>query len=130
MVNYFETPTVLAEKKILEKFPFNEQQKYAEDHIVWIKIIKNHKAICLNEILAFCVLDKYAYGDSGLSANLWKMEKGELNNFKTLFKGGYINFLEYVFFSSFSFFKFIRRLLVVIKRKLFSNKNLKIYQKL
>ncbi len=117
--NYFETPTVLAEKKVLEEFPFNPQQKHSEDYMVWLKIVRHHKAICLNEILAFCILDKKPYGDSGLSQNIWKMEKGELKNFKTLYQDGDLNFLNYVFFSSFSLLKFFRRFLIVSMHKLF-----------
>lgn len=116
--NYFETPTVIAEKKVLQEFPFNPYQKHSEDYMVWLKIIKNYKAICLNEVLAYCILDKNPYGDSGLSKNIWKMEKGELSNFRVLLKDGDINFFEFLFFSSFSFLKFLRRLLIVIKRKI------------
>ncbi|MBA5629203.1 glycosyltransferase family 2 protein [Moheibacter lacus] len=117
--NYFETPTVFAEKKVLEEFPFNPDQKHSEDYMVWLKITKNYKAICLNEILAFCVLDKNPYGESGLSQNIWKMEKGELSNFKILYKDKDINFWEYLAFSSFSLLKFFRRFLIVTKRNLF-----------
>ena len=36
---------------------------------------------------------KSAYGESGLSANLWEMEKGELSVYVNLLKNGFIGFL-------------------------------------
>lgn len=110
--NYFETPCVLVRKDVIENHLFDPKQKYAEDHNVWLEILLNHRALYLNEVLANNVFNKRPFGNSGLSANIWKMELGELSNFKSLFKRNKLSLAEYLLYSSFSFIKFIRRLVL------------------
>lgn len=116
--NYFDTPTVLVKKEVVEKFLFNPQQKHSEDYRLWLQIVKENKAVYLNEILAYSVDGKFAYGESGLSANIWEMEKGELSNFKYLYDSRQLSFGLYCFYSAFSFLKFLRRKLISYKRKM------------
>lgn len=110
--NYFETPCVLVRKDIIVLYPFNEAQKYSEDYRVWLQIGKYHKMYYINRLLSFNINNKKPYGESGLSANLWEMEKGELSNFLFLYKKKIISFGDWLFYSSFSFLKFIRRYLI------------------
>lgn len=84
--NLFSTPTILMKKS---KFiPFNEKQRYAEDYKLWLDIASNpnNKIALIN--LPLVGLDKFAYGVSGLSANLWEMEKNELVNLYSFLKKG------------------------------------------
>lgn len=110
--NYFETPCVLVKKDVLTCYPFNEHQKYSEDYRVWLQIGKNHKMVYINKLLSFNINNKRPFGESGLSANLWKMEKGELSNFKFIYQREMISFGQWLLYSSYSFLKFIRRYLI------------------
>ncbi|MFN3444237.1 MAG: glycosyltransferase family 2 protein, partial [Bacteroidia bacterium] len=53
------------------------------------------------------------FGHSGLSSDLWAMEKGELKNIKDCLHLNVINIMEYPLYVIFSLVKFIRRVLIV-----------------
>lgn len=109
--NYFNTPTVLVKKGVLEKFYFDENQRYSEDYKLWLNICYENECILLNQSLASNIENKKIYGASGLSSNLWKMEKGELSNFKDLYESKKIGFLMFMLVSLFSIIKFLKRVL-------------------
>ena len=85
--NYFQTPAVIMKRDIF--IPFNENQRFSEDYMSWLVIVYNKKNKCgliYGRDLVF--LDKFNFGVSGLSGNLWLMEKWELKNiFNFLLKG-------------------------------------------
>ena len=58
------------------------------------------------------------FGESGLSANLVKMQYGELSNLRLGYKLGVVSFFEYLFLNLYSILKFVRRVLISILRKL------------
>ncbi|WP_286968648.1 glycosyltransferase family 2 protein [Flavobacterium sp. UBA4854] len=104
--NYFSTPTVLVKKKIFNQFEFDVNQRNSEDYKLWLQIAYEYKCLYINEVLASNQENKKDYGESGLSANLWKMQKGELSNFVFLYKQSKINgllFLGCIFFSNLKF---------------------------
>ncbi|MGB4811963.1 MAG: glycosyltransferase family 2 protein [Methylophilaceae bacterium] len=108
--NPFVTPSVMLKKDI--PFRFSEGKRYMEDYLLWMEIVgANLVVVKLNIELA--AIFKPMYGVSGLSSNLWLMEKAELSNYKYLYSQNKLNFLQYTFFKTFSFIKFIRRLLIV-----------------
>lgn len=112
--NYFSTPTVLMSKELFKDF--NENQKYSEDYKLWLDILKSKNTragIILHPHLVG--LDKFAYGVSGLSSNLWQMEKYELKNYWDLLKRGTILALLCI---PYSFIKFIRRVIIVKLKKI------------
>lgn len=109
--NLFSTPTVIVRKDLLIKTSFDQSQKYSEDYGLWLKLAGAGKCILLNKVLV-TLDDKPIYGQRGLSARLWKMEKGELRNYRVIYQLGLIGFGELCFFSLFSFLKYIKRELV------------------
>lgn len=109
--NYFSTPTVLVRHEILENYKFDIKQRSAEDYKLWLQISHHYKCIYVNEVLAKNQSNKKDYGESGLSANLWKMEKGELSNFVFLYKHSMINIVIFLMCCFFSIFKFCIRLI-------------------
>jgi glycosyltransferase involved in cell wall biosynthesis len=111
--NYFTTTTVLVRAEVFEKYKFDTNQKYSEDYKLWLLIAYDYKCIYIKKVLAVNPSDKLDYGDSGLSSNLWKMEKGEISNFVHLYKHKRIGFFKLMITTAFSFFKYIRRVLVV-----------------
>ncbi|MCV9927433.1 glycosyltransferase family 2 protein [Flavobacterium sp. LS1R49] len=113
--NYFSTPSVLLRAKVLDNYNFDISQKFAEDYRLWLLIAYNHKCLYVNRVLVNNQSNKRDYGESGLSSNLWEMEKGELSNFIFLYKNSMINIVTFLACSFFSIFKFNIRL---IKSKL------------
>ncbi len=115
--NYFMTSSVVCRREILLKIKFNPLQKYAEDYRLWLEIAaKNIKCVVLQRHVTI-MNDKPLFGVSGLSSKLWKMEKGELSNYKYCFQEGYINRIEFLFVTTYSFFKYIRRLSITFFRR-------------
>lgn len=107
--NPFSTPTVMLRANL--NFKFAEGRRYAEDIELWQQIaFAGHKVVRIG--YPFAKLHKAAYGEDGLSANLWRMEKGELSNFYNLFRDKKIGFMLFFFAYFFSCLKFGRRLIV------------------
>ncbi|QBY45769.1 glycosyltransferase family 2 protein (plasmid) [Arsenophonus nasoniae] len=119
--NYFQTPSVVMKRDIF--VAFNEKQRFSEDYMSWLLITCNKKNKCgliYGRYLVF--LDKFNFGISGLSSNLWLMEKWEIKNITYfLFRGKIMAILAIIV----SFIKYIRRciLTIVTKKKVFSNEN-------
>jgi glycosyltransferase involved in cell wall biosynthesis len=107
--NAFSTPTVMLKRDI--PFRFQEGVRYLEDILLWQQIaFASLQVVRIESPLAY--VHKPFYGAGGLSAQLWMMEKGELNNFVILYDEGSIGFLQYAAATLFSLIKFIKRLLV------------------
>jgi hypothetical protein len=70
----------------------------------------------LKDVLA--VVHKPAYGTGGLSAQLWPMECGELDNYRALRRAGQIRPAGHGLLVAFSLAKFCRRLAMVGLRRL------------
>ena len=111
--NYFQTSSVIVRRDLLLQYPFNESQKYSEDYRCWLQITAAEPAYVIPPLRAFPIDDRtLAYGGSGLSSNSVAMVKGELSNFKFLYKTGKINFADYVGITIFSVMKYFRRLFI------------------
>lgn len=113
--NAFSTPTVMLKCDI--PFRFQEGKRCAEDLLLWQQIaFAGLQVVRMESPLAY--VHKPLYGAGGLSAQLWKMESGELSNFVALYRTGSINFLLYVTATLFSIIKFAKRLIVTILKNL------------
>lgn len=107
--NAFSTPTVMLKRDI--PFRFQEGVRYLEDLLLWQKIaFAGLQVVRIESPLAY--VHKPFYGVGGLSAQLWKMERGELRNIVMLYEAGSISFLQLVAATSFSIVKYIKRVLV------------------
>ncbi|HAV03375.1 MAG TPA: hypothetical protein DCW95_09430 [Chryseobacterium sp.] len=115
--NYFNTPTVFIKKERLSNKQFAVSQKFSEDYRLWLNITKMHPGIYINKVLASSLTGKPTFGASGLSANLWAMEKGELSNYFSLLKDNKINGIQFLICSSISMIKFIRRFIIIRLRR-------------
>ncbi len=107
--NRFITPSAMLRREI--QFRFAEGKRHMEDHLLWLEIVfAQMKITKLNIELA--AIFKPAYGATGLSAELWSMELGELDNYGRIRSIGYISFTQYFGLCIFSTFKFARRLIM------------------
>ncbi|KAF2513539.1 glycosyltransferase family 2 protein [Flavobacterium foetidum] len=109
--NYFATPAVILKKEIFNIFKFDISKKYSEDFKLWLQICYNYKCVYINSVLSNNQEGKRRYGVSGLSVDLFAMEKGELLTYYDLYKMNMIGGLKFVFICSFSLFKYFVRLI-------------------
>ena len=106
------TPSIMLRNCI--EYRFEEKKKYSEDYLLWLEILFKYKGVLLNTFLAASF--KANYGEGGLSSNLWKHEKGELENFKILYDKGY--YCLFIFLSAYicSLIKYFRRVIICLFR--------------
>lgn len=107
----FSTPGVIIKKDLFNKLNgFDELMKYAEDNDLWLR------ASLLNDLYKIkspklIRLHKSAYGESGLSGNMYAMYKGELHLLKKLLQEKSLNSIKYMLINLFITIKFFRRLI-------------------
>ena len=114
--NRTSTPCTIIQRDLFNQVNgFQENQRYSEDYYLWLRASYITNLYKLNVPLV--KLYKSAYGENGLSAQLWKMEKGELHNYVTLYHLNLISLFVTIKHMTISFLKFLRRyVLVTIKR--------------
>lgn len=115
----FTTSAVLVRKDSFNEFKFNESQRYSEDYRLWLDICFKYIGYVSDSRTTYSLLNKKAFGESGLSSNLWNMEKGELSNFKYLFSSNKISFLSYSIIVTYSLIKYSRRVSLTFFHSLF-----------
>jgi glycosyltransferase involved in cell wall biosynthesis len=112
--NAIATRTVMLRREVPHRF--REGKRYAEDFLLWLEmVLSGIPAVKLDSVLA--VAFKRDFGAGGLSANLVRMELGELDCYRQLHKAGLIGLRALVTCSIFSVAKFLRRVLVVTIRR-------------
>lgn len=108
--NFFSTPSVLIKSDLQLRFG---TQRFSEDYLLWMRIAFDTDAELIHIPLPLTYCHKPLYGHSGLSANLLKMEKSELGNFKKLYLENKISFPQALFASFISIIKFLRRIITI-----------------
>ncbi len=73
--NPFSTPSVMIRRTIAERF--SPALRYCEDFQLWLSIAAKYGYVFRIEMM-LAWYHKKPYGESGLSKNLWCMEKGEI----------------------------------------------------
>ena len=115
--NYFITSGTVCRSNVFSEFMFNESQKYSEDYRLWLEICSNnYKCVLLRSCLVK-MNSKPIYGGSGLSSKLFEMEKGELCNYRHLFKLKYINLFQFFYAVILSLLKYVIRVINVRLKK-------------
>ena len=109
--NPFSTPTVMVRTDLDHRFP--PGKSYSEDYRLWLEIGLSNNAIWRLE-LPLARMHKHAYGEKGLSKELWRMELGALDAYRTLHRERLISSPLAALLMAYSFAKHIRR---VIKRR-------------
>jgi Glycosyl transferase family 2 len=107
--NRFITPSAMIRRDIPQRFL--ELQRYMEDHMLWLNIVC--AGLQVEKIkLPLAAIYKGAYGHAGLSAQLLKMELGDLGNYRRLLSKKYVTRLQFLVLILLSVAKFIRRLVI------------------
>lgn len=107
--NKFVTPSVMLRRDIEQRFV--ERQRYMEDHMLWLKVIcSGSRVVRLSAELA--AIYKRPFGVMGLSAQVWSMERGDLGNYRRLYRAHCINVYQLGVLAIYSLLKHVRRLLI------------------
>lgn len=107
--NKFVTPSVILRSDIGQRFV--EKQRYMEDHMLWLIIVcSGGNVVKLSPELA--AIYKRPFGIMGLSAQVWSMERGDLGNYRRLYRANCINVYQLGALGIYSLLKYLRRLLI------------------
>ncbi len=112
--NRFSTPSVMLRSVIEQRF--SEGKRYSEDFQLWLEVCCGGLA-CYRTELPLANLHKAPYGVSGLSAMLWKMEKGELDSYRSVHRIRGIGLYQLFALCTWSFLKYLNRVLKIFMRK-------------
>jgi len=105
-MNYFPTRSVMLRRDL--PYRFDPTKRRSEDYLLWLLILfAGYPAWRLELPLAWTF--KAPYGESGLTGDLWEMEKGELDTYKRVYQLGHINAGVWCALLFYSFLKFGRR---------------------
>jgi len=112
--NPFATSTIMLKRDI--PFRFDAGKRYSEDYLLWLRIIfSGYKAMHISADLAYYY--KNFYGVSGLSASLWRMELGELDCYRDLYRRRLIGRGLFLAVLICSLMKYVRRVLITLYRR-------------
>ncbi len=113
--NPFITPSFMVRRDL--PFRFLEGRRHMEDHLFLMQV--SHAGLRIARTKApLAFIYKKIFGEAGLSADLWVMQRGELANYRFLYKQGCIGAATFLFFGGYSWIKFCRRVLIVKFRRL------------
>ncbi|MYL20102.1 glycosyltransferase [Halobacillus litoralis] len=114
--NVIGTRTVMLKKSLENRFVKNKY--HSEDYLLWLDIAYDNNTIRkLNIPLSYSF--SHPFLGEGLSGNLLKMYKGELDSYTRIFKEKKISVIKYIIIATFSSIKFLRRLYIQIRQKVF-----------
>jgi glycosyltransferase involved in cell wall biosynthesis len=107
--NKFVTPSVMVRRDVHQRF--SHGQRYMEDHRLWLEFV--YSGLLVTKLsVELVAIYKGLFGEMGLSAQLWPMEKGELSNYRYLYDNDRINLPQWLSLSAYSLLKFARRLVI------------------
>lgn len=121
--NFCSPQTAILKRGILQRSGlFDENMRLgAEENSLFHGIAYHGNIILQNRVVSRSITKKLRWGESGLSGNIVRMERGELYSFRQTYKKHYISLFQYICSSTFSILKFIRRYL--LKTTCFLRKN-------
>ena len=112
VANRFFTRTVMLRKDLPFRF---QNRNYTEDYLLWLEIVlAGYPAYVINQDLAMSFRPEFSLG--GYSGDLWQHEKRELRSWKFLYDKKKIPLFTLVVALSWSYLKYLRRVLKRAKR--------------
>lgn len=113
--NPFVTPSFMVRRDL--PYRFLAGRRYMEDHYFLMQVAAADLPI-MKIALPLSLTFKKSFGEAGLSASLWAMQCGELENYDLLLKSKKIPFVVILCLKAYSWLKFCRRIFIVLLRKL------------
>lgn len=112
--NRIATRTVMLKREA--PYRFLDGKRYAEDYLLWLQMACDGRRMELLEAeLAYVFRPEFSEG--GLSARLWRMERGELAVYWQMVRERRLGMLVAVMCSAYSLLKYLRRVAIVMARK-------------
>ncbi len=109
--NRFVTPSVMLRRDIAHRFV--DRQRYMEDHMLWLRVVcSGARVVKLPAELA--AIYKDPFGVTGLSSQVWKMERSDLGNYRRLQQDHSLNTLQFGLLVTYSMLKYVRRLMIYV----------------
>lgn len=108
--NRLPTRSVMLKANVTQRFKAGRY--HGEDYLLWLQICLTGQP-CYRFNIPLATSFKAPYGECGLTANLWQMEQGELQNYALITQQGLINPVTRYVISAWSLLKFCKRLLFV-----------------
>lgn len=112
--NLFGVRSVMLRRDL--SYRFLEGRRHMEDHLLWMTVALRGERIALLEA-PLASIHKAPYGVSGLSADVWQMERGDLENYRLLQRDGLISAPARFGLQAWSLAKFAKRLAVMTFRR-------------
>lgn len=107
--NRFPTRSVMLKRSL--PYRFVEGKRHSEDFLLWCEIcLDGHP--CYRSALPLAYLFKAAYGQEGLSGNLWEMQKGQMDSYIQLYCNGRTSQFTHALLLLWSLARFVRRFLI------------------
>jgi len=112
--NRFAMSSVMLRREL--PFRFRTDGRYSEDYDLWLRMaFAGHQMALMDRPLG--MHHKAKFGDSGLSAQLGAMERGEIRAYRSLYRSGSISTLTLGATATFSFAKYLLRVARVKARR-------------
>lgn len=106
--NRFVTSSVMLKRNVRQRF--QKGKRRSEDYLLWTSIVCGG-ALAYSIDAALGYRYKAPYGEGGLSEQMWKMHKAELDTHRHLRQSGCVSFPLLVFLYAWTWARFLRRLL-------------------
>ncbi len=106
----FVTPSVMLRRAL--PLRFTPGLRYMEDHRLWLEVVGQGMPV-VKLLVELAAVYKPVYGASGLSANMWGMERAELANYYYFHRQGRISWVLLRLLQGYSLIKYVRRLVLV-----------------
>ncbi|KKO20949.1 MAG: glycosyltransferase family 2 protein [Candidatus Brocadia sp.] len=110
----FSTPSIIMRRNL--PYRFEPMKRHSEDYLFKLQIVLDGNETWRLE-LPLVFLYKARYGERGQTADLWKMEKGNLDTYWRLQAERRISWVLTIVLCAFSLLKYLRRVIVVYRRK-------------
>ena len=107
--NRFSTPSVMLRRDVGKRFARGKY--HSEDYLLWLEIVCAGGAAYRIE-LPLAYLYKAPFGEGGLSAQLWNMQKGQLDTYRHIRRNGCVSLFAYWLLIGWSWARFLRRLVL------------------
>jgi glycosyltransferase involved in cell wall biosynthesis len=105
--NRFPTRSVMLQRHVPHRFA--DGKRHSEDYLLWCEIALDGNQ-CFRSPLSLAFLFKAHYGQGGLSGDLLRMQKGQLDTYTRLFKAKKIDALTLGLLYVWSICRFMRRI--------------------
>ncbi len=119
---FFATPTIVIRREVFfsDNIWYREGKNQGEDHLLYLQILRHHRGIRFSKPLAN--IYKNVYGEEGLTEDLNKLLKCDLDNLKIIYSdnkysGKRISVILFIMLNIYLYLKHAKRILISVWHK-------------